>query len=129
MCGGLASLTGEGKWQEAAAQQMRFLAAAIDDYPAGSCFGVLAMMDALYPHRELVCAVKEGISFELVDYLKDHPAEDLQILLKTEGNQQALAQAAPFTADYPIPEQGVRSYLCENGACKAPVMDFEELRL
>lgn len=125
----LASLTGEGKWQEAAVRQMRFLAASIDDYPASSCFGVLAMMDALYPHRELVCMVKEGIPGELVDYLKDHPAEDLQILLKTEENQQSLAQVAPFTVDYPIPEQGVMYYLCENGACKAPVTDFTQLHL
>lgn len=48
----LAHLTGEGKWQEAADRQMRFLADSIGEYPAGSCFGLLAMMDALYPHKE-----------------------------------------------------------------------------
>lgn len=125
----LAVLTGEQKWQEAAVRQMRFLAASIADYPASSCFCVLAMTDALYPHRELVCATKEGIPGELLTFLKDHPADDLQILLKTERNHQALSQVAPFTSNYPIPEEGVMYYLCENGACKAPVTDFSKLNL
>lgn len=125
----LAVLTGEQKWQEAAVRQMRFLAASIADYPASSCFGVLAMMEALYPHRELVCATKEGIPGELLAFLKDHPTEDLQILLKTERNHQALSQVAPFTSNYPIPEEGVMYFLCENGACKAPVTDFSKLNL
>ena len=123
------TIPSEGKWQEAAVRQMRFLAASIAEYPAHSCFGVLAMMEALYPHRELVCATKEGIPNELLTFLKAHPADDLQIILKTEGNQQVLFQAAPFTSDYPIPEEGSMYYLCENGACKAPVSDFSKLNL
>jgi uncharacterized protein YyaL (SSP411 family) len=87
------------------------------------------MMGALYSHRELVCATKEGIQAQLLTFLKDHPAEDLQVILKTERNQQVLSQAAPFTSDYPIPEKGVMYYLCENGACKAPVADFLKLNL
>ena len=125
----LAVLTGEEKWQDAAVRQMRFLAASIAEYPASSCFGVLAMTDAPYPHRELVCATKEGIPGELLAFLKDHPAEDLQMIMKTERNQQELSQAVPFTSDYPIPEEGVMYYLCENGACKAPVTDFSKLNL
>lgn len=125
----LSSLTGEMKWQNAAERQMAFLAAAIGEYPASSCFGVLAMMDALYPHRELVCAAKDGIPDELLQYLKENPADDIQVLLKTESNAETLAQCAPFTQDYPIPENGVMYYLCENGACKAPVKSFSELGL
>ena len=125
----LASLTGEIKWQDAADRQMAFLAAAIGEYPASSCFGVLAMMDALYPHRELVCAVNDDIPDELLQHLKENPANDIQVLLKTESNAEALAQFASFTQDYPIPETGVMYYLCENGACKTPVKSFSELGL
>ena len=125
----LGHLTGEGKWQEAADRQMRFLADSIGEYPAGSCFGLLAMMDALYPHKELVCAAKGGIPAELLAYLKEKPADGLQILLKTEENAEVLARCAPFTGDYPIPEAGAMYYLCENGACKAPVSDFLKLDL
>ena len=125
----LAHLTGEGKWQEAADRQMRFLADSIGEYPAGSCFGLLAMMDALYPHKELVCAATRGIPAELMAFLKEKSSDNLQILLKTEENAEALTRCAPFTKDYPIPEQGVMYYLCENGACKAPVSDFSKLDL
>ena len=125
----LALLTGEGKWQDAAGRQIQFLANAIWDHPGSSCLGVLAMMDALYPHRELVCCTAGSATAELLSHLKDHPADNLQILLKTEGNSDRLAQCAPFTEEYPVPKQGAMFYLCEEGACKAPVSDFSKLKL
>lgn len=125
----LASLTGEQKWQATADRQLSFLAGEIREYPSASCFGVLTMMDALYPHRELVCAASDGLPGELAEYLKGHPADDLHVLLKTKENAEALAECAPFTKDYPIPEQGSMYYLCENGACKAPVPELSQLNL
>lgn len=125
----LAALTGETKWATVAQRQMRFLANAISEYPGSSCFGILAMMDALYPHRELVCAASDGIPEDIRKYLREHPAYDLEILLKTEENADILSQCAPFTGDYPIPKQGEMYYLCEDGACKAPVHAFTELNL
>ncbi len=125
----LASLTGERSWQAAADRQLSFLAGEIGEYPSTSCFGVLAMMEALYPYRELVCATSDGLPEELKDYLRSHPADELHILLKTKENAEALAECAPFTKDYPIPEQGSMFYLCEGGACKAPVSEFSKLKI
>ena len=125
----LASLTGEQKWQAAADRQLSFLTGKIGEYPSASCFGVLALMGALYPHRELVRATSDGLPDELKNYLKSHPADDLQVLLKTKENAETLAECAPFTKDYPIPEQGSMYYLCENGACKAPVPELSQLNL
>lgn len=125
----LASLTGESEWQAAADRQLRFLAGEIREYPSASCFGVLATMDALYPHRELVCAARDGMPGEVEVYLKNHPADDLHVLLKTKRNAEALAKCASFTIDYPIPEEGAIYYLCENGACNAPVSEFRQLKL
>ena len=125
----LAFLTGNPEWQDAAARQMRFLAGDIGEYPSASCFGILAMMDALYPHRELVCSTSDGLPDELKAFLQEHPANNLQILLKTAENTDLLTKCAPFTRDYPIPKQGTMYYLCENGACNAPVNEFGKLNL
>ena len=125
----LASLSGEQEWQAAAGRQLSFLAGEIGEYPSASCFGVLAMMNALYPHRELVCATRDGMPDELKNYLKSRPADDLYVLLKTKDSADVLSKCTPFTKDYPIPEQGSMYYLCENGACKAPVPEFFQLNL
>ena len=123
----LSALTGEVEWQGAAHRQMWFLAGNIAEYPAASTVGVLAMMDALYPHKELICTTKADIPEDLRRYLQENPAEDLQVILKTEQNAEALAACAPFTEAYPLPEQGALYYLCENGSCKAPVEDVQKL--
>ena len=125
----LAFLTGEGKWLDAANRQMRFLSNDVWDHPGSSCLGMLAMMDALYPHRELVCACGSGVPRELQEYLREHPADDLQVLVKTPENAAVLAECAPFTKDYPLPEQGTMYYLCEDGMCKAPVADMNMLKI
>ena len=67
------------------------------------------MMDALYPHRELVCAAQDGLPDELLQYLKENTAEDIRVLLKTKTNAGLLSQCAPFTRDYPVPETGERT--------------------
>ena len=125
----LASLTGEQSWRAAADRQLSFLAGEIGEHPPASCFGTLAMMNVLYPHLELVCTTSNDLPDELKNYLRSHPADDLQVLLKTKENADALSKCAPFIKDYPIPEQGSMYYLCDNGACKAPVSDFSQLNL
>ena len=125
----LAGLTGEPFWQEAAHRQFVFLAGEIERYPAGHSFSLLALADALYAHRELICVKDKGVPEELQRYLTTHPADNLHILLKTKENAETLAKCAPFTADYPVPENGEAWYLCENGACQAPVQAFRNLSL
>ena len=123
----LASLTGETKWIEAAERQIRFCAGEISEYPAGYSFALLSIAEVLYPHKELICATRNGIPKELAEYLRKFPAYGLNVLVKTEENEGKLAKYAPFTADYLIPEKGALYYLCENGVCKMPVTEFAKL--
>lgn len=125
----LAALTGETKWQEAAWRQLGFLAGEIEEYPAGHSFALLAMIKAFSPKKELICAVKGQVPKELTEYLKEKPRDGLYVLVKTVQNAKILSECAPFTESYPIPERGAVYYLCENGACKAPVREFEQLGL
>ena len=81
------------------------------------------MAKRLMPGRELVCA-SGSVPPELTEYLKDNAAYELSILFKSPENAELLAECAPFTESYPVPETGVRWYLCENGACHAPQTEF-----
>lgn len=126
----LAKLTGEERWRQAADRQFRFLAGAVRDYPAGHSFALAAMLDAIYPSRELICAgAEEGVPEPLADYLRQSTADNLSVLIKTPATAGELEKTAPFTASYPLPEKGDLYYFCQNGACSAPVQSFNELKL
>lgn len=123
----LASLTGETFFCDAADRQHRFMAGQVKDSPASHCFSLCAMALALYPHKELVITGR-CIPEEITAYLRKHPAHELSILFKSEENAQELSELAPFSASYPVSSDTVW-YLCENGACRAPVKEFEALGL
>lgn len=125
----LAMLTGEVKWQEEADEQMQFLEREIREYPTGYAFSLLAMEDVIGSHRELICAVSGEVPKELEEYRRRDPGYGLNVLVKTEENAGELSDCAPFTREYPVPKQGAVYYLCENGACRAPVTDLSALDL
>lgn len=87
---------------------------------------MLVFLEELWPSAELVVAAQE-IPEELRAFLREKPHPGLTVLVKTPENAGALA-VAPFTKDYPVPEQGVRYYLCQNGACAQPVYRISELK-
>lgn len=125
----LFALTGEREWQEAADRQLGFMMHEADEYPSGYSFTLLAVAEAMYPHWELVCTVREEVPEELKDYLKKNPAYGVHILAKTMENKEKLAQCAGFTREYPVPEnKEPLYYLCENGACGMAVKEFEKLK-
>lgn len=124
----LARLTGEVQWQEAARLQVSYLAGATKESPAGHSFTMLALLEELWPSAELVCTGQE-VPGELLDLLRQEPWIGLSVLVKTPENQEALSALAPFTAAYPVCHEGVRYYLCRNGACSKPTDSIEELKL
>ena len=119
---GLARLTGESRFRALAGRQLNWLAGQAGDYPSEQCFALLAMAEALYPGLELVC-VSAG---EVPDWLAGvGEAYHLTALAKTADKARGLARVAPYTADYPIPAEGIRLYLCREGACQAPADTLE----
>ncbi len=122
----LAFLTGESKWQQAAKRQMEYCAFEIQDYPAGSSFALLAMAEALYPHRELICVSRAGIPEELMLPQSSILLRDASVLVKTAENASQLEKCVPFSAAYPLPQEGCLYYLCENGTCRAPVSQLSQ---
>ena len=119
-------LTGEERWRQAARKQLAFVAGAAADYPSGHAFGLLAMLEALWPAEELVCAARE-IPGELMDLLRRGDRPNLAVIVNTPSAAAELAEIAPYTADYPIPETGAKYYLCRGGACRAAVDHLTEL--
>ena len=124
----LSELTAEKRWMEAAEAQNMFIAGRAERFGSGISYGLLAMMRALYPHRELICC-GESDGGSLEDYLSRRPANALSILWKTAENAERLEKFAPFTQPYQMPEQGTLWYLCTNGACALPENSFDALHL
>ena len=124
----LARFTGENRWREAAQKQVSYLAGAVAQHPLGHSFTMLALLEELWPGADLVCT-GESIPHELMTLLRENTHPGLRVLVKTPENQLQLAELAPFTEAYPIPDHGMRYYLCRNGTCEAPVDDISKLDL
>ena len=123
----LARLTGEARWRTAADLQLGYLAGATRTYPAGHGFAMLVFLEELWPSAELVCAA-QTMPEELTAFLREASRPELTVLVKTLETAKPLEELAPFTEAYPIPEIGVRYYLCRNGACARPVDSISEVR-
>ena len=122
----LARLTGEARWRTAADLQLGYLAGAAQTYPAGHGFAMLVFLEELWPSAELVCAART-VPEELTAFLREASRPELTVLVKTPETAKSLEELAPFTEAYPIPETGVRYYLCRNGACARPVDSISEI--
>lgn len=117
-------LTGEQGWRELADRQMAFLAGCSREYPSGHSFALIAFCQALYPSRELVCVTAGEIPAGLHELVE---RKQFITLLKTPASAPVLKKIAPFSAAYPFPKKGAAFYLCQNGACSAPVFDISSL--
>ncbi len=125
--GRLARLTGKAEWEQARGQQLVFLAGEMREQPMGYGFALLAMLEAAYPAAELLCATAgDGPAQAELAALGRAYLPNLALLVKAPASAAALAQAAPFSAAYPLPERGARFYLCQDGSCRAPVESGEQ---
>ena len=124
----LFSLTGEAVWHEELERLLLYLAAESTPYPSGHCFALLAMLRELCPPARLLCvSAGDQMPSDAVEALRSSPVPGLTVLLLTPENRNRLACTAPFTAHYPIPDEGTVYYLCRGTACSAPGRDLQAL--
>ena len=125
--GRLSKLTGDPFFLEQSERQLRYVAGAAQEYPAGHCLGLLALLEAVAPSRELLCAAPEEPPVEFLQFMRQNHG-NLHCLVMNRQNQALLSTLAPFTSAYPIPERGALYYLCQNGACRQPTGELAELK-
>lgn len=119
----LARITGEERFRILAERQLDWLDQEED--PAERCLALLAALETLEPRRELVCVAPSRIPGWLAAVGETYR---LTVLAKTADNGIALAQAAPWTSEFPIPASGETLYLCRERSCMPPVDTVAALR-
>ena len=129
----LTRITGDVIWQKVLEKQFCYLAGAMDGYPSGHSYGLLTVMDVLYPAKELVCTLSSGSDTERRRKLAAQlanlavTAEGLTVVIKTEENAREMERLIPYTKDYPVPDTGELFYLCVGHECMQPVPQLEQL--
>jgi hypothetical protein len=125
----LSKLTGDPSLTKVADEQIAFIAKNISVYPSAYCFSMMALIEVIYPTKELVCVVQNSEQAkEIRETLGKHFLPNVSVLLKNINNQDQLASISEFTKDYEIRVTiELDLYLCENYACKAPVHSIEDL--
>ena len=111
-------LTGDAEMKAARDALLTFTCNYAANAPAGCAFALTALMGAVYPTREILCAAPDETVPELLHTVTARYAPELTVLLKTPARAAALAQVAPFTASAETDGGKARFYVCGSGACR-----------
>nr|WP_328812560.1 thioredoxin domain-containing protein [Paradesulfitobacterium ferrireducens] len=118
-----ARLTGAPEWNEIADKVLSALMVSAADYPTGYTATLQALQFSLYPGQEIVLAsraqAQELSSFRQTFFSDLRPYSTILY-------QNGTLKEIPWLRDYPIPEDGVTAYVCENFACRQPVSTVAE---
>lgn len=110
-------LTGDVDMRSARDALLKYTFSYAANAPAGCAFALCALLAAVYPSREILCAAPDDTVPELLRAVTARYAPELSVLLKTPSNAASLAIAAPFTADAKAMDGAPQFYICENGVC------------
>ena len=125
----LAALTGEETWRSAAQAQASFLTRSLTPHLSGHAFALLSLLPSVSAGQELVCVLRDPSEISaLRQALSARFLPHLCVLVKHEGNAQALSEVASFTENYTLPaEKSAAFYLCEGASCQPPVFSLKDL--
>lgn len=109
----LAFFTGEERWRSAYDKQSAFLQKSAQGHPAGQSFFLWQLTEEMIDSGQLICVSRsENLPPRHLLW-----AEEMNILVKTDRNADALQEIAPFLREYPIPETGADYYYCQGHVC------------
>lgn len=114
-------LTGDVSMRQARDGLLSRICGYTEKVPEASAFALCALLSAVYPAKEILCAAPDEAVPELLKAVTARYSPELTVLLKSPARAGALAAAAPFT-DSAQPKDGKAAfYICENGACREGV--------
>ncbi len=120
----LSRLTGDVAHAERARRLFDAAAADVHAMPSGFAALLLALDEDVHAPADVVLAVAGGADAQpfLDAYRRARPPGSLLAVLDVSA-RRVLADVSPYLAAYPIPETGVKAYVCQNLHCEAPVAD------
>ena len=124
---GLGRLTGQARYEEAAARSFEGLSGNIARNPGNHTQLLLALDFALGPTREVVVA-GDPADPKTQDALRriHRPfVPSKVVVLRPTGNHQALAQLVPYVEAQGVVGEGPTRYLCQDFTCQAPTGDVQ----
>ena len=127
----LARMTGEVRWEEEAAGVLSAFHDEVTNYPSAHTQFLIAADFALGPTREIVVAgdpdseeTREMIRAIRATFMPNR----VVMLRKADGDGRPLSDLAPFVKAL-VPVDGRPAvYICENFACRTPIVGVEELK-
>lgn len=119
----LAKLTGQERFEEAAAGVFKAFAATIPRGPSNYCLLMTALDVATRNGQEYVIVTGGNESEAMVwtKTLTQRYAPDAVVLLKTQSNALTLDRLAPFSQAYSAIDKKTTLYQCSNHTCQQPV--------
>ena len=119
----LARLTGEERWRAAAEKQLEFMAGYGAERPAGMAFALCAMMELIYPTKELVCAAADEEEPAMLAAVRAKYAPELEVPLKTPSSAETLAAGRAVHGGLRAARRKGAVYICTGGQCSLPVTE------
>ena len=114
-------LTAKEKWRALSDAQLDFLSRSAGETPAGCCYGLTALLLSEGPGRETVAVLPDERFPDALRTVVHKWSPEMSVLVKTPARAEALAAAAPFTADMQAQNGKAAWYVCTDGACALPV--------
>ncbi len=126
--GRLFSLTGTLAYREREKELQAIFAAWVDRYPTAFPKSLAALADALAGRRELVVVLPRGVRLDdkCERNLRETFRPWLSVIATEEGSE--LMQSLPICHGRTALEGKPTFYVCEEGSCQAPTVNFERAR-